>query len=112
MKCDWNYVCCDAVIGGQVIEDSRWYLGIEGVFLPGKGLGVESVAEGSPAALVGMTSGMVIIQANGIAMETEEAMQQAIAASQGALNVIVLSEGSEQPLQGTIQMVRLASASF
>ena len=112
VKCDWNYVCCDAVIGGQVIEDSRWYLGIEGVFLPGKGLGVESVAEGSPAALVGMTSGMVIIQANGIAMETEAAMQQAIAASQGALNVVVLSEGSEQPLQGTIQMVRLASASF
>lgn len=112
MRCDWNYVYCDAVIGGQVVENSPWYLGVNGVFLPGKGLGVESVAEGSPAALVGLAAGMVIAEANGIAMETELAMQQAIATSQGILDVVVLSETSEQPLHGTIQMVRLASAGF
>ena len=112
VRCHWNVVRCDVVIGGQVVADSRWYLGLEGVFLPGKGLGIESVAEGSPAALVGLTAGMVIVEANGIAMETEAAMQQAIAASQGTLNVILLSEASEQPLQATIQMERLASARF
>ena len=111
VRCHWNVVHCDTVIGGQVV-DTRWYLGVEGVFLPGKGLGIESVAEGSPAAQVGLTAGMVIIQANGVALETEEAMQQVIASSQGILQVIVLSETSEQPLQGTIQMMRLASASF
>lgn len=112
VRCDWNYVRCDVVFAGQVVAETRWYLGVEGVFLPGKGLGIESVAEGSPAAVVGLTAGMVIVEANGIAMQTEEAMQQAIAASQGTLNVVVLSEASEQPLQGTIQMVPLASAKF
>ncbi len=110
-RCHWNVVHCDTVIGGHVV-DTRWFLGVEGVFLPGKGLGIESVTEGSPAALAGLTSGMVIVQANGIAMETEEAMQQAIASSQGFLEVVLISEGNEQPLQATIQMVRLASARF
>jgi S1-C subfamily serine protease len=111
VQCHWNYVHCNTVIGGQVVN-ARWFLGIEGIFLPGKGLGIESVEEGSPAALVGLTSGMVIIEANGVAMESEEAMQQVIAASQGILQVVVLSEGSEQPLQGTIQMLRLVSSNF
>lgn len=111
VHCHWNVVHCDTVIGGHVV-DTRWYLGIEGVFLPGKGLGVENVAEGSPAAAVGLTAGMVIVQANGIAMETEDAMQQAIANSQGILQIVVISEANAQPLQGTIQMVRVASAKF
>lgn len=112
VQCHWNVVRCDVVIGGQVVADSRWYLGVEGVFLPGKGLGIESVAAGSPAALAGLTAGMVITEANGVAMQTEEVMQQVIASSQGTLSVILLSEASEQPLQGTIQMVQLASARF
>ena len=109
--CHWNIVHCNTVIGGHTVN-ARWYLGIEGVFLPGKGLGIESVAEGSPAAMVGLNAGMVIIEANGIAMETEEAMQQAIANSGGILQIVVIAEGNPQPLQGTIQMVRVPAARF
>lgn len=112
VHCDWQHIRSDAVINGQVVEDVRWFLGIEGVVLPGKGLGIEKVAPDSPADLVGLKTGMVITEANGVSLESNEIMSQVIAESQGVLEVVVMVEGSDEPLGGTIEMTRLASSKF
>ena len=112
IRCDWNYVRCDRVVGEEVVQNVRWYLGVEGVVLPGKGLGVEAVEPNSPADLVGLKAGMVITEANGVALESNEIMSEVIAASNGVLAVVVLVEGNDDPLTGTIEMTQLVSSKF
>ncbi|WP_417851200.1 PDZ domain-containing protein [Thalassoglobus sp.] len=108
--CDWDYVRCDVVVGGTIVRDARWYLGMQGMFLPGKGLGIESVEPGSPAELVGLAPGMVILEANGIPMVEEEAMSAAIAESQGVLNLVLMMEGDDVQYEATVEMTRLVVA--
>ncbi len=80
------------------------------MFLPGKGLGIESVEPGSPAELVGLAPGMVILEANGIPMVEEEAMSAAIAESQGVLNLVLMMEGDDVQYEATVEMTRLVVA--
>ena len=94
-----------------VPPNPRWYLGLEGVYLAGQGLGIETVNPGSPAELAGLSSGMILLQVNGIQMATEDAMKQAMATSGGVLNVVILTKDGQQH-EGTLQMARLASSIF
>lgn len=98
--------------GGLVVEDARWYLGMKGMMLPGKGVGVESVEPDSPAAAAGLAPGMVITKCNGVAITDNDVLAQVIAESGGVLEM-ELYEKLDGPLMGTtVEMIRLPAASF
>lgn len=107
---DYRVIPCETV--GQVVDARRWYLGLSGMFLPGRGLGVEQVDEGSPAAAVGVMPGMVLTQANGIALESAEDLDRAMRSSNGILtvDVVIDEEGTSQTVDIVLQ--RLSAASF
>jgi len=111
--CSWNYVVCDYRLGnGQVVEDTRWYLGVEGMLLPGKGLGVEKVAPGSPADLAGIKPGHVLQVCNRIPLTSEEALASAMQTSNGLLVLQVLAEAEGQVGMVQVQMQRLVSVAY
>ena len=112
MSYTYDYVTCDATLAGGVVEDARWYLGLKGMLLPAKGLGVESVEQNSPADLAGLKPGMVITRCNGIDLVDEAAMPRAIEQSGGLLKLVVLSSLDGEEAEVTIQMRRLVSQSF
>ena len=100
VTCNWhNVTCAPAPIGGIVQEDVQWYLGMKGILLPGKGIGIDSVEPGSPADQVGLQPGMVLTNCNGIDMVDDAAMQQAIATSGGVLQMTLLSTDGTTLLQ-------------
>lgn len=80
--------------------------------LPGKGMGIESVEANSPAAIAGLTPGMVITKCNGVAITDEAVFGQVVAESGGVLEMEVLDKIDGEALFGTVQMTRLATASF
>ena len=94
------------------VHEVQWYLGMKGMLLPGKGIGIEAVEPGSPAELIGLRPGMVMTVANGVALIDEASMQEAIRISGGALQMTLLSEDGSQVLEGIVQMTRVASVSF
>lgn len=107
-----TYVTCNAVVAGAVVEDARWHLGLKGVLLPGKGLGIESVEAGSPAEAAGLKAGMVVTVANGIQIADETSMPQAVEGSGGLLKLTVLDQADGQAADVTIQMQRLLAQNF
>lgn len=113
VRCNWRVVKCAPVVVGDVIAPAtRWYLGLEGMVLPGKGLGIEAVEEGSPAALAGLQPGMVIVRCNGIALVDEESVAEAIASSGGALRLEVLQAEGAKPVIVPIAMQRVSAVKF
>ena len=113
VTCNWhNVTCAPAPIGGIVQEDVQWYLGMKGILLPGKGIGIDSVEPGSPADQVGLQPGMVLTNCNGIDMVDDAAMQQAIATSGGVLQMTLLSTDGTTLLQGVVQMAQISSVNF
>lgn len=98
-------------VGTQVVE-VQWYLGMTGILLPGKGIGIDAVEPGSPAEAVGLQPGMVLVNCNGIDMVDEAAMQQAIAISGGVLKMTLLSGENGQLLEGVVQMAQVERTSF
>lgn len=113
ITCDWNRVHCPLTVHpGVAPMDVQWYLGMKGILLPGKGIGIEAVEPGSPAEQVGLQPGMVMTNCNGIDLTDESAMQEAIRISGGVLQMTLLSADGTQVLQGTVQMTRIASVTF
>lgn len=111
--CNWHRVTCAPIAhAGVQTQPVQWYLGMKGILLPGKGIGIDTVELGSPAEQVGLQPGMVLINCNGIDMVDEAAMQQAIATSGGVLNMTLLSADGSQTLEGVVQMTQVASVSF
>ncbi len=90
----------------------RWYLGLGGIVLPGKGLGVETVEANSPADMAGLSSGMVITRCNGSEVIDEATMGEAIAASDGQLLLSVLKSADAEPVELIVEMKKLRSLSF
>lgn len=113
VTCDWNRVHCAPVVHGSVqVREVQWYLGMKGMLLPGKGIGIEAVEPGSPAAQVGLRPGMVMTVANGIPLVDEASMQEALRISGGVLQMTLLSEDGSQVLEGAVQMAQVAAVSF
>jgi len=110
--CDWVRVRCAPVVTVGVAQEADWYLGIKGMLLPGKGLGIDGVEPGSPAELVGLQPGMVMTSCNGIDLVDEDSLAQAIRISGGVLNMTLLSADGTQVLQGTVQMTLIPSVSL
>ena len=111
--CDWNRVRCSTIVHvGNAPQEVQWYLGLKGILLPGKGLGVEAVEPGSPAELVGLQPGMVMTVCNGIQLVDETSMQEAIRISGGVLQMTLLSVDGTQVLEGVVQMTRIAAVRF
>ena len=110
---DWSYPKCNyRPINGPVIEDARWFLGIKGMILPGKGLGIEKVEANSPADFAGVKSGMVIVSCNGIELANEEALGTAIAESNGILKMQLLGNEDDEAVFVTLKMARLLTISY
>ncbi|APZ90633.1 PDZ domain-containing protein [Fuerstiella marisgermanici] len=113
VTCDWSRVRCSTTLHvGAPPQEVQWYLGLKGILLPGKGLGVDTVEPGSPADRVGLQPGMVITVCNGIPLVDEAAMQEAIRISGGTLHLTLLSDDGSQVLEGVAQMARVASVRF
>ncbi|WP_145451489.1 PDZ domain-containing protein [Gimesia panareensis] len=111
--CNYVYPTCDYVApSGVVVEDVRWFLGLKGLMLPGKGIGIETIAANSPAAEVGLQPGMVITKCNGVVITDNEVFGQVIAQSGGVLEMELLESIEGEPLQATVQMTQLPAASF
>ncbi|QDV52753.1 PDZ domain-containing protein [Gimesia fumaroli] len=111
--CNYIYPTCDYVApSGLVVEDARWYLGMKGMMLPGKGVGVESVEENSPAAAAGLAPGMVITKVNGTAIISNEVLAQVIAESGGVLEMELYEKLDGPLMETTVEMIRLPAASF
>ena len=110
VSCHWDYVQCDYVVAGRVVvADARWYLGLKGLFLPGKGVGIEAVTPGSPAAFVGLQPGMVITRCNGVDLFDEQVLEQVIAQSQGVLRLDLVLNDTGAPATCTVVMQRVAN---
>jgi len=111
---DWNYVTCDYYVAGRpVAVNARWYLGVKGMVLPGKGLGIEEVDANSPAAAAGLAPGMVIVRCNGIELTDDQAVNRAIRAStNGLVQMDVRTADGAEPTPVAVQMIRLASVSY
>lgn len=111
--CDWNRVQCAPIVQvGTPVQDVQWYLGMKGILLPGRGIGIDAVEPNSPAEQVGLQPGMVLTVCNGIPMTDETAMAEAIRISGGVLNMTLLSEDGTQVLEGTVRMIQVAAVSF
>jgi len=109
----WDYVTCGYTVPGTtVVVEARWYLGLSGILLPGKGMGIDAVEAGSPAAAAGLAPGMVIVQCNGLDIVDETSMPTAIEQSGGVLNMIVLDTADGTPAEVTVVMQRLVAQSF
>ena len=113
VTCDWSRVRCSATLhAGFPAQEVQWYLGLKGILLPGKGMGIDTVEPGSPADRVGLQPGMVITVCNGIPLVDEAAMQEAIRISGGTLHLTLLSADGSQVLEGVAQMARVAAVRF
>ncbi|MEO2019414.1 MAG: PDZ domain-containing protein [Fuerstiella sp.] len=113
ITCDWNRVHCSTVLHvGAPPQNVQWYLGLKGILLPGKGLGIDAVEPNSPAEQVGLRAGMVITVCNGIQLVDEASMQEAIRISGGILQMTLLSADGSQVLEGTVRMTRVAAVAF
>lgn len=111
--CDWNRVQCAPIVQiGTPVQEVQWYLGMKGMLLPGRGIGIDAVEPNSPAEQVGLRPGMVLTVCNGIPMTDEAAMAEAIRISGGVLNMTLLSEDGTQVLEGTVRMIQVAAVSF
>lgn len=95
-----------------MIQDARWYLGLKGTLLPGKGIGIEEIDAGSPAELAGLAPGMVITHCNGWEVLAEADFPSAIEQSGGLLQLTVLENANAQPAVVTIPMQRLVTTSY
>lgn len=89
----------------------QWHLGMECVYIPGLGFGIQEVEVGSPAQLAGLAQGMIINRANGQLLETESAMTDLMQASDGSLelNVVTDESGSEQLVQVQMEQVAISN---
>jgi S1-C subfamily serine protease len=104
--------CAMVVDGGMHAPEVQWYLGLKGILLPGKGIGIDAVEANSPAEQIGLQPGMVITVCNGIALVDESSMQEAIRISGGVLQMTLLSADGSQVLEGVAVMSRVSVVNF
>jgi len=119
LYCHWWYRWCPCIrvcrtadcvvydIGRVVIDDCSWYLGITGIVLPGKGLGIENVDVGSPAELAGLKPGMAISSINGIELVDDTSIANAIATSAGVLDMKVKIDDTQELVNLRVSLRRL-----
>lgn len=105
---NWYY-CPVRVVYRGVAQHFRWHLGVNCVYIPGRGLGIQDVEPGSPAELAGLAPGMVIMQADGRELDSETVMPSVLEESDGLLNLAVIQDDSEQVYDVAVQMNQLAS---
>ena len=95
-----------------MVESYSWYLGLECVFIQGRGLGIVDVQAGSPAELAGLETGMVIIQADGYDVFEEDLMDSVIQESNGLLNLELVIDGDDNVASFEVEMQKLSSNGF
>ena len=109
----YNWLFCPVKIEHQgVVESYSWYLGLECVFIQGRGLGIVDVQAGSPAELAGLETGMVIIQADGYDVFEEDLMDSVIQESNGLLNLELVIDGDDNVASVEVEMQKLSSNGF
>jgi hypothetical protein len=108
---NWYYYPCRVVYAG-VTQQYSWHLGMNCVFIPDRGLGVQQVEAGSPAARAGFQPGMVLVAANGFELTTEGVMQSVIEGSNGRLTLTVKTDADSQLVDIEVQMTRLVASNY
>jgi S1-C subfamily serine protease len=81
------------------------------MLLPGSGLGIDSVAAGSPAEGAGLQPGMVIASMNGVALNSESDLERAMSTSNGVLDLQIVTGANQAPTAIRVQMVLVTSIS-
>ena len=99
------------VVNGTIVE-SRWYLGLAGTVLPGKGFGIDTVEEGSPSEMAGLKPGMVITRCNDEPIVDDSSFANAISSSGGVLNIELLDKLDGEPTEATVAMTKLDRVSY
>lgn len=98
-------------IEGEVALD-KWYLGLSGIVLPAKGLGIETIEESSPAADSGLEVGMVITHCNGVELTDLSVLKETIAISGGVLALQTIESGDSEAQEIIVQMTKLDIGTF
>lgn len=105
VPCCYDYVICNYRVNEEVIfPNVKFRLGVTGLFLPGKGMGIEKVEENSPADLNGLKPGMVIAKCNGVLIDNEEAFLEVMKTSNGILDLAIVVSETEEPVELTIDL--------
>lgn len=105
VPCHYNYIVCDYRVNDEVaFPNVKFRLGVTGLFLPGKGMGIEKVEENSPADLNGLKLGMVIAKCNGVMIDNEETFLAVMKTSNGILDLEIVVSESEEPVELTIDL--------
>jgi len=105
VPCQYSVVTCDYRIGDRVaFRNVNFRLGVTGLFLPGKGMGIESVEENPPADLNGLLPGMVITKCNGVMIDTEEKFLEVMKNSNGILDMVIALSETDELAEVTIDL--------
>ncbi|HSG71642.1 MAG TPA: hypothetical protein VLA12_14570 [Planctomycetaceae bacterium] len=105
VPCRYDYIVCDYRVNEEVaFPNVKFRLGVTGLFLPGKGMGIEKVEENSPADLNGLKPGMVIAKCNGVLIDNEEAFLKVMKTSNGVLDLAIVVSETEEPVELTIDL--------
>jgi S1-C subfamily serine protease len=87
---------------------TRWYLGLNCVYIPGLGYGIQEVYEGSPADIAGLEQGMIIRTANGRELETESVLNRVMAESAGVVSFDVVTGDGPRQQQFDVRMIEMS----
>jgi hypothetical protein len=107
-----QYVYIPCTVNGVIVQNFRWYMGMSGMFLPGRGIGVETVEPGSPAEQIGLLPGNVITSANGVLLQSPEDFDRIVAESGGILTLDVVVEDGAVPQQVQLALQQVAVERF
>lgn len=90
--CSWNVVEC---------RELSYYVGLSCIHIPDmQAYGVQSVTEGSPAQQGGLQNGDLIVSVNGLPVSESTLVNSEVA--RGRLDLVVIREGSAEPLRLTV----------
>lgn len=92
---------------------TSWYLGVDCVLIPDMACyGVQEVQPNSPAAAAGLTPGDMIVSVNGLNIADEGVLQRSIQTSGGVLQLGVLRDGSEKPMEVAVALQQVTALSY
>ncbi|MEM7457478.1 MAG: PDZ domain-containing protein, partial [Planctomycetota bacterium] len=104
---NWYYYPCQTYVHG-VYHYYKWHLGINAVYIPGRGLGIQEVEVGSPAYYAGMRPGMIILATNGVSLIDETVFPRIVEQSTcGNLSLSVIADASGQVYTVNVRMQKI-----
>ena len=108
--CHFRVIHCPPSPG---IVATTWYFGIDCILVPDlSAYGIQKVNAGSPAEMAGLVVGDMIVGINGNSITSEFELSEAITASEGHLDLDVIRDGADSPVEIHVDLARLAVQSY